>query len=160
MGGDWNVVVNTYMDHATASGGGYTSNQGVTELSELLSQKDFRDVFRERYPHVRMYTRRDRAHETYTRLDRWYAPPIRGCQYDTCKDYSFKGSDHDPMALTVTWPQSAQRGAGIHRINHRILETDEVRDAVVHLRRNTVHEHAASGRSKGEIWDILSLIHI
>ena len=61
------------------------------------------------------------------------------------------------MTLTVTWPQSAQRGAGVHRINPRILETDEVRDAVVRLRRNTVLEHAASGRSKGEVWDIFKL---
>ena len=81
MGGDWNVLLDTALDYASRSGGSYSGNEGAVELRTLMASKGLRDVFREHNPRERMYTRFDAAHEVYTRLDRWLAPPTLPSNY-------------------------------------------------------------------------------
>ena len=154
MGGDWNVLLDTHLDYASANGSAYSNNEGSNELRELMARKGLRDVFREHNPRERMYTRHDEAHECYTRLDRWLAPATGRNHYEASTDVSYTGSDHTAIYLHVTTSGEEDRGTGRHRIDPRILESPEVRRNITTLTHNTFVEFPSPRYDRSQVWEI------
>ena len=77
-----------------------------------------------------------------TRLDRWYAPSTGDYHYETAKDYTYQGSDHDAVRLLIRHKDSVSRGPGTHRINTRILEEREIQQRIIKLEYDTYNETA------------------
>ena len=140
IGGDFNSIVHPNLDK---QGGSASSRQyALRVLNTLTSEYDLIDIWRQRNPNKRAFTRtgRDPRQNTAfisTRIDRFYtSQPLTPYIADT-SIIAYPHSDHDLILLTIDLDRQP-RGPGFWHFNNTLLD-----DAIF---QNEIHDFWAQWR--------------
>uniref|UniRef100_A0A8C5Q2N9 Reverse transcriptase domain-containing protein n=1 Tax=Leptobrachium leishanense TaxID=445787 RepID=A0A8C5Q2N9_9ANUR len=98
--GDFNLSIDPLMDRS-AGGSRPHNTASIRRLRELMTQYDLYDTWRLLHPTARDYSFRSRVHNSYTRIDYFFAPGNVLPFITDCCILPITWSDHAPVLLTL-----------------------------------------------------------
>uniref|UniRef100_A0A8C5M9C8 exodeoxyribonuclease III n=1 Tax=Leptobrachium leishanense TaxID=445787 RepID=A0A8C5M9C8_9ANUR len=101
--GDFNLSIDPLMDRSVGGSRPHRA-ASIGRLRELMTQYDLYDTWRLLHPTARDYSFRSRVHNSYTRIDYFFAPGNVLPFITDCCILPITWSDHAPVLLTaVQW---------------------------------------------------------
>ena len=154
LGGDFNTVLNPSLEKQ----GGMVANISSygKQLEQTLEIFDLIDIWRERNPAIKRYTRREktRAGLIQTRLDFFFISRNLNYIVKMTDIQPSVRSDHSLISITINFSNEQKRGRGVWKLNTDLLKDE----TYVEIIKKTIDDSIIDSRNilnKSLIWDYI-----
>ena len=128
MAGDFNVV----LQQIDKRFGNNVVQQSSRFLQSLLKEHALIDIWRNKHPHVKMFTWYRTNPRIFCRLDYFFISKDLVQNYKSSKITESIRTDHKMITLELTKKQIQQRGPGFYKFNNSLLENQEFVNRMAH----------------------------
>ena len=154
FGGDFNLYISNELDKD--KGASQQFSPAATELSNILNETNYIDIWRVKNPDKRRYTWRRNNPLVQSRLDYWLIPTELIYDVEKCNILPSIKTDHSLITLCINSSNDGKRGPGLWKFNDALLKDEYyvyfMKDKIKKLKQ----EHC-SDENKAMTWELIKM---
>ena len=131
LGGDFNTVVDPYIDRLGCNPNSPWAYNWSDSLALLMENFNLKDCWREKHPNISDFTWRRSNGLQASRIDMFWIPEYLIEHVRSIEIFPFFRSDHSYLFLEIDFPAAIQRGPGVWKFNCSHLQDESFRSQIL-----------------------------